>query len=116
MSDCGIESDLAGYGIFFVIGNGGAFFDFTPAWCGSSDVEKRTDQLRLPYVAMSDDCKIANRFRSVGFHKDKSFPIANFRVGQTFLSVLVESKNKQDELPYGEGQAGMPVLLVSGKQ
>src|SRR6266699_3549161 len=95
MSDCSIESDLAGNGVFFVIGNGGAFFDFTPAWCGAGDVEKRTDQLRLPYVAMSDDRKIANRFRSIGFHKDKSFQRANFRVGQTFLSVLVDQRTNR---------------------
>jgi hypothetical protein len=34
--------------------------------------------LRLPYVAVSDDRKIANRLRGIGFHKDKSFQRANF--------------------------------------
>jgi hypothetical protein len=29
--------------------------------------------LRLPYVAVSDDRKVANRFRGVGFHKSNPF-------------------------------------------
>lgn len=39
MSDCGIESDLASDGIFFVIRNGSSFFNLTPARRGSGDVE-----------------------------------------------------------------------------
>ncbi len=41
MCESGIECDLAGDGIFFVIGDCGAFVDLSPAWCGSGDVEKR---------------------------------------------------------------------------
>src|ERR1051325_5577543 len=68
MSDCGIESNFAGDRIFFVVSNSGSFFNLAPARRGSSDVEKRTDQLRLPYVAVSDDRKVANKLRGIGFH------------------------------------------------
>ena len=77
MSERRSEGNLAGNGIFFVIGNGGAFVNFSPAWCGSGDVEKRTKQLRLPGVAVSDDRKVANKFRGVGFHKNNPFGGAN---------------------------------------
>ena len=73
MSECGIECDLAGDGVFFVIGNGGAFIYFSPTWRGSGDEEKRTYELRLPCVAMSNDRKVADLLRSIGFHKGNSF-------------------------------------------
>src|SRR5206468_2438272 len=44
------------------------FINFTPTWCCAGDVEKRTDQLRLPCVAMSNDGKITNKLCSVGLH------------------------------------------------
>jgi hypothetical protein len=43
MRECGVEGDLAGDGIFVMIGNRGAVLNFTPAWCGAGDVEKRTE-------------------------------------------------------------------------
>ena len=65
----GVERDFAGDGIFVMVGDGGAFIDFAPARRGACDEEKRTNQLRLPGVAMSNDRKVANGFSSVGFHK-----------------------------------------------
>ena len=72
MSECDIESNFASDGVFFVIGNGCAFINFPPAWRGSGDVEKRTYKLRLPCVAVSDDRKVADGFRSIGFHSGDS--------------------------------------------
>jgi hypothetical protein len=54
-----------------VVGYGGALLDLTPARRGSGDVEKRTDQLRLPCVAVSNDRKVANGFGGVDFHKSE---------------------------------------------
>src|SRR5258705_13785434 len=88
MGECNIEGDLAGDGIFVVIGNGGSFLDLSPAWRGYGDVEKRTDQLRLPYVAVSDDRKVANGLRVIGFHKDNFLSESEIKVGLTLLSVL----------------------------
>ena len=65
MSEGSIKSNFAGDRVFFVIGNRCAFVNFTPPWCCAGDVEKGTDQLRLPYVAMSNDGKIANKLCSV---------------------------------------------------
>ena len=69
VSERGIERDLASDGIFVVIGRGRALIDFAPAGRGACDVEKRTNQLRLPCVAVSNDRKVANCFGGVGFHK-----------------------------------------------
>src|SRR5205085_9335861 len=73
MCECGIECDLASDGIFFVIGNCGAFIYLSPARCGSGDVEKRADELRLPCVAMSNDSKISDSFGRIDFHMFDSF-------------------------------------------
>jgi hypothetical protein len=56
-----IQGNLAGDGIFVVVGDRGSFIDFAPAGCGAGDVEKRAYQLRLPCVAVSNDRKVANR-------------------------------------------------------
>src|SRR5947207_12850934 len=69
VNECGVEGNLAGDGIFVVIGNGRALIDLAPAGRGACDVEKRTNQLRLPCVAMSNDRKVANGFGGVDFHK-----------------------------------------------
>ncbi len=71
MGECGIERDFAGDGIFFVIGDGRAFIDLAPAGRGAGDVEKRTNQLRLPCVAVSNDRKVANGFGRIDFHKSE---------------------------------------------
>src|SRR5205085_2005150 len=73
MCECGIECDLASDGIFFVIGNCGAFIYLSPAWCGSGDVEKRADKLRLPCVAVSNDSEISDGFGRIHFHMFDSF-------------------------------------------
>src|SRR5437588_3419616 len=52
-----------------MVGNGRALIDLAPAGRGACDVEKRTNQLRLPCVAMSNDRKVANGFGGVDFHK-----------------------------------------------
>src|SRR2546425_769352 len=54
-----------------MVGNGRALIDLAPAGRGASDVEKRTNQLRLPCVAMSNDRKVANCFGGVDFHKSE---------------------------------------------
>ena len=69
MSERSIECDFAGNGIFVVISNGRALIDLAPAGRGACDVEKGTNQLRLPCVAVSNDRKVANRFDGVNFHK-----------------------------------------------
>ena len=78
MCECGIKSDLASYGIFFVVGNCGAFIDLSPARCGSGDVEKRADKLRLPCVAMSNDREISDGFSRIDFHTCDSFQACEF--------------------------------------
>src|SRR5213080_1476194 len=52
-----------------MVGNGRALIDLAPAGRGASDEEKRTNQLRLPCVAMSNDRKVANGFGGINFHK-----------------------------------------------
>src|SRR2546429_9958542 len=52
-----------------MVGNGRALIDLAPAGRGACDVEKRTNQLRLPCVAMSNDRKVANGFGGIDFHK-----------------------------------------------
>src|SRR5438552_9232954 len=54
-----------------MVGNGRALIDLAPAGRGACDVEKRTNQLRLPCVAMSNDRKVANGFGGVDFHKSE---------------------------------------------
>src|SRR6266550_6370776 len=88
VSECSIECNFAGNGIFFMIGNGSSFINFSPARRGSGDVQKRTNQLRLPYVAVSDDRKVANGLRVIGFHKDNFLSESEIKVGLTLLSVL----------------------------
>jgi hypothetical protein len=73
MSECGIECDFASDGIFFIVSDGSAFIYLSPARCGSGDVEKRTDKLRLPCVAMSNDSEISDRFGRIDFHTFESF-------------------------------------------
>jgi len=63
-----VQRDLAGNGIFVVIGNSGSFINFSPAGRGAGDLEKGTDQLRLPRVAVSNDRKVANRLGCICFH------------------------------------------------
>src|SRR3954470_22503624 len=65
----GVERDLAGDGIFIMVGRGRTFVDLAPTGRGACDVEKRTNQLRLSCVAMSNDRKVANGFGGVDFHK-----------------------------------------------
>src|SRR5437764_12588330 len=52
-----------------MVSNGRALIDLAPAGRGACDVEKRTNQLRLPCIAMSNDRKVANGFGGVDFHK-----------------------------------------------
>ena len=78
MCECGIECDLASDGIFFVVGNCGAFIYLSPAWCCSGDVEKRADKLRLPCVAMSNDSEISDGFGRIDFHMFDSFQACEF--------------------------------------
>src|SRR5258706_10834458 len=87
-----VESDFAGDGIFFVIRRGRAFVDLAPAGRGACDVEKGTNQLRLPCVAVSNDRKVANCFGSVDFHK-RGWVLSeiDFR-RQTSLGFLLRSK------------------------
>src|SRR5881392_1820539 len=49
-----------------------ALVDFAPTGRGACDVEKRTNQLRLPCVAVSNDRKVANCFGGVDFHKSET--------------------------------------------
>src|ERR1044072_9503226 len=78
MCECGIQCDFTGDGIFFVVGNSGAFIYLSPAWCGSGDVEKRADKLRLPCVAMSNDSEISDGFGRIDFHTFDSFQACEF--------------------------------------
>src|SRR5215203_3824125 len=78
MCECSIQRDFAGDGIFFVIGNGRPFIYLSPARCGSGDVEKRADELRLPCVAMSNDREVSDRFSRIDFHMCDSFQACDF--------------------------------------
>src|SRR6185503_7257713 len=78
MCECGIECNFASDGIFFVVGNGGSFIYLSPARCGSGDVEKRADKLRLPCVAMSNDSEISDGFGRIDFHTFESFQTCEF--------------------------------------
>src|SRR5215213_7459134 len=78
MCECGIECNFTGDGIFFVVGNGCSFIYLSPARCGSGDVEKRTDKLRLPCVAMSNDSEISDGLGRIDFHTFESFQACEF--------------------------------------
>ena len=55
-----------------MVGDGRALVDLAPAGRGACDVEKGTNQLRLPCVAVSNDRKVANGFGGVDFHMSES--------------------------------------------
>src|SRR5882724_969768 len=88
MRQCSIKSDFSSYGIFIMVCNSGALIDFTPTRCCSGDVEKGTDQLRLPCVAMSNDSEVADRFSRIDFHNLDSFQTSEF--GEGYASALLQ--------------------------
>src|SRR5215207_8556632 len=94
MCECSIQRDFAGDGIFFVIGNGRPFIYLSPARCGSGDVEKRADELRLPCVAMSNDREVSDRFGRIGFHMFDSFQACGFSV-EEYSAAKVKGKLRQ---------------------
>src|ERR1043166_5833361 len=91
MCEGGIECDFADDGIFFVVGDSRAFIYLSPARCGSGDVEKRADELRLPCVAMSNDREISDRFGRIDFHMFDSFQACGFSVA-AYPSAPVKGK------------------------
>ncbi len=80
--------------LFVVVSNGRALVDLAPAGRGACDVEKRTNQLRLPCVAMSNDRKVANGFGGVDFHRAKlSFQRSScFRLSATDTPGFIDEK------------------------
>src|SRR6185369_15236330 len=71
--------------------NGGPFIYLSPARCGSGDVEKRADELRLPCVAVSNDREISDRFGRIDFHMFDSFQACGFSA-EAYPSAKVKGK------------------------
>src|SRR5688572_16636432 len=88
MGEIVIKRDFAGDGIFFVVGDGRAFIDLSPARRSSGYVCERRGELGFTRVAVSNDSQIPELLSSESFHgrqdllKTDGFqPASHFRSG-----------------------------------